>query len=446
MSIFRTFLWIGVVLVAAACSKSTLVGSELLENERADVQYVDSLDLRFTTVVDDSVQTFPASLDRRRENYLLGQISDPVFGTSASEIYMHIGLGFSSNPLNLLSGEIDSVVLYMEYDTNGLYGEQGVPVSIEVRQMLESMDIDENYFANQSFEVDQAGPLGVLEHFVPQPFDSVLVTTPDDTTLQLPHLRIPLDPGFLDAILTDTVNLQNQDSLNAVFNGLNIRMSQPANTMLSFNLKGYSGVTVFYRIDGERTAQYDFEFGFTTVTTMHQEHNYTGSFVEPFIENQELGDSLFFVQSMIGLNAHMNIDHASSLGNVLINHATIEMYGVQLDFDDGELYPPIDQMVTLDVNDDGEVVYSTDVVLPLSADLLVEIFGGNAGAPLAENPRIRKYEMTVTSQVQDIFKGKNDRIVFASFLKTNRANRVVFLGPSNREYPPRLKLAYTIAP
>lgn len=446
MSIFRTFLWIGVILVAAACSKSTLVGSELLENEKADVQYTDSMKLMFTSVVDDSVQTFPASLDRRLENYLLGQIDDPVFGTCASEIYMHMGLGFSTNPLNLLAGEIDSVILFMEYDTNGLYGQQDVPVTIEVRQMLESMDIQEDYFAGQSFEVDMTGPLGVLENFVPRPFDSILVATPNDTTLRVPHLRIPLDPGFLDAILADTVNLQNQDSLNAVFNGLNIRMSEGANTMLSFNLKRFSGVTVYYRTDGDNTAEYDFEFGFTTVTTMHQEHDYTASFVEPFIGNQEMGDSLFFVQSMIGMNAHMKIEDPASLGNVLINHATIEMYGIQMDIDDGELYPAIEQLVTLDAAEDGAVVYSNDVTLPLSADLLEEIFGGNVSAPLEENQRIRKYEMTVTSQVQDIFSGKNDKLVFASFLKSNRANRVVFLGPSHRDYPPRLKVAYTIAP
>lgn len=435
-----------VVLVAASCSRSTLVGSELLENEKADVQYTDSLRLHFKTVVDDSIQTFPANLERRQENFLVGMINDPVFGTSSSEIYTHLGLNFSTSPLNLLETEIDSVVLFMEYDTTAFYGMKNVPVSIEVRQMIEGMDVLEEYFADDVFEVDQGNPLGVLENHIPAPADSVLVSNPGDTSLRVPHMRISLDPGFLQDIIQDTVNLQNQDSLNAVFNGFRIKMTESANSMLSFNLKGYSGVSVYYRMDGETPSVYSFNFGFTTVTTMHQEHEYSGSIVESFLDDEEMGDSLFFIQSMVGLNTEMRIDDIFSVGDVLINHAKLVLYGVELDQDEAAFFPPIAQLVTLDINNDGDAIYSRDVALALSADLLVEIFGGNAGEPLEDNMRIRKYEMTVTSQMQDIFRSETDKLSISSFLKANAANRVVFLGPSSQAYAPKLKLTYTQAP
>jgi hypothetical protein len=446
MNLSRVFLFVIGIALVAACTKATLVGNELLENEKANLQYVEDLELRITTVQDDSVQTFPANLDRRRETLLCGKIEDPFFGTSESEIYSHLGLGFSSNSLNLFGAEIDSVVLFLEYDTLGLYGRDQVPVTIEVRQVREELNILTDYYANQSFEVDEMNVLGRLENHVPAPFDSIMVTNPDDTSLQVPHIRIPLDPEFLTALLADTVNLQNQDSLNQVFNGIRIKLSESNNSMLSFNPIGYSGVTVYHRINGETPSVYTFEFGFTTVSTMHQEHDYTGSIVEPFIGSPEKGDSLFFVQSMIGLNAQIEIVDPASLGNVLVNHAILELFAITMDNDDPGLYPTVTQLVTLENTEEGNVRYSDDVILPLSADLLDEVFGGLPSEPFESDNRIRKYEMIVTTQIQDIVNGSLDHLIVASFLKSNEANRVVFLGPNHPDYPPKLKVAATKVP
>lgn len=446
MNLYRVFLFVIGIAFVAACTKATLVGNELLENEKADLQYLEDLALRITTVQDDSVQTFPANLDRRRETLLCGKVEDPIFGTSESEIYTHLGLGFSSNALNLLGAEIDSVILFLEYDTVGLYGRDRVPVTIEVRQVKEELNILTDYYADQSFEVDESKVLGMLENHVPAPFDSIMVTNPDDTAFQVPHIRIPLDPEFLTAIFADTVNLQNQDSLNHVFNGLRIKLSESNNSMLSFNPIGYSGVTVYHRIFGETPSVYTFEFGFTTVSMMHQEHDYTGSMVEPFIGSPEKGDSLFFIQSMIGLNTQIEIVDLTSLVDVLVNHAVLELYAITMDNDDPGLYPAVTQLVTLEETEDGVTRYSDDVILPLSADILDEVFGGLPSEPFETDNRIRKYEMTVTTQIQDIVNGNLDRLIISSFLKSNEANRAVFLGPNHPDYAPKLKVATTKVP
>jgi hypothetical protein len=211
-------------------------------------------------------------------------------------------------------------------------------------------------------------------------------------------------------------------------------------------LLGYSGITVYHRINGETPAIYNFDFGFTTVTTMHQQHDYSGSVVEPFIGNTEMGDSLFFIQSMIGLNTEVEIVDPASLGDVLVNHAILEVHAIQLDGDEPELYAPVNQLVTLTKNSEGIVRYSDDVIFPLQSDLLELIFGGEISEPFESDIRIRKFEMIVTSQVQDIINGELDRIIVSSFYKSNEANRVVLLGPNSPEYAPRLKVALTKVP
>lgn len=445
MKISRVFLFVVSIGIFLSCSRTTIIGTELLDNEKTDLVFEEGLSLEVTTVIEDTVKTFPANLQRRAETFLCGRVEDPIFGTYESEIYTQIGLSFSSDPTQFIGRDIDSIVLFLQYDTAGLYGVTSSPVMMEVRQMEENLNVLDDYYANQSFPVNEDRLLAE-ELFIPRPYDSLDFFLPGDTTLRPPHVRMKMTQTFLNQIRQDTVNLLNQDSLNNIFNGMRIRLIDAEQTMLSFDMTGFSGVTVYYKDGTDNQRSYTFDFGFTTVKTAYIEHDYSGSVVEPFLDNGGSGDSLFFIQSMIGLNAEVLVDVPDTLKDIVVNYAELEFYSITLDEDNPLLYAPIDQLVTLEEDDSGQRIYPVDVAFPLSSNVLEQVFGGNVSEPISGHPDVRKYSMVVTSQMQEIIRGTLDKLLISSFAKANSASRTVFIGTNSQDFAPRLRLTYTKLP
>ncbi len=434
------------VVFLANCTKPTLVGNDLLDNEKAELLFKDDFDLSFTTVKQDSILTYSADISEQLVNYLCGEIDDPIFGKYRSEIFTQMSLDFNTNPLSLFGSTIDSIVMTLAFDTNGLYGNVGQPVDIEVLRMQDLMNLDDDIYSSRTFNVDEDNPVGELNGIVLKPMDSVKFTMDTIVTELAPHLRIPLSIDLFSPVLTalDTPALLNQDTLNMdYFNGFNIRMTKANNSMYGFRLGSeISGITVYYTKDSTQSTQ-RFGFEFTIAKTATFEHDYSGSVIEPFIGDPEKGDSLFFIQGLSGVNTIMNIGSLDELGSALINHAQLEFYTATLSEDDLALYPKIEQLITMNLDDENGLEVSEDAFLALASSSLNTIFGGKVGEPIAGTD-ISRYKMIITGQVQEIFKGEKENAIYLSlFLKANLPNRSVIFGPDHAEYAPRLRVAYT---
>ncbi|MDX1409427.1 MAG: DUF4270 family protein, partial [Saprospiraceae bacterium] len=381
---FRSFVYAGVlglamVALGQSCTKPTLIGSELLDEEIARINFTDTFRLRMVTRAEDSIIIHSSTGGPQVIKHLCSKLDDPIFGTSEAEISTQMFLNGVGR--DFLDNTIDSVVLHLAYDdTTNFYGDLTQPVTVEAFRFFTVLENTEDYYSN--FRTSQGFfPMGVRENFIPRPADSLTLIRGEDTTMVPPMLRIPLNQDFIDQMLQQTPGtFEFSDSFRLWFDGVKIRMSEGANTMLSFDLASpYSGMTVYYSgVGSEDLAEYQFIFlgaFFEQVQLVSFDHTHTGSFVEPFIDDADLGDSLAFVQSMSGLNTEVEIIGLDFLDDVLVNQAELEVFVADVTGDDPMMYPPIERMATREYNDDGNLINGIDVRLALRVQE-IGVFGG----------------------------------------------------------------------
>ncbi|HUR31055.1 MAG TPA: DUF4270 family protein [Saprospiraceae bacterium] len=449
MVFHRRFFFILTVaaLIAASCTKPTLIGSDFLDEEKADLKFEDNFDLSFYTEKTDSVIVHSDNVSRQLTTYLCGNVVDPIFGRYTAEIFAQPLI--STLASELIGATLDSVVLQLRYDTLGNYGTLSDLVTLEVYRMTENPDFGTDYYSNRQFDFDP-NPLG-SKTFVPQPFDSVTVFDPSDTFKIPASIRIPLSiDKFNDLLLQDSTVFTDQDSFLNYFNGLHIKMTGANNTMLGFNLLNSTSVlSLYYDKGGTTNKKFSFIFTVGSIKTAYFEHDYSGSFVEPSLGPGPESD-YWFVQGLSGLTTKMEIGNLNILGDAIINQAELEVYCTFPDGDVPPLYPPIRFLITQELTDTS-LINSTDVNIALSES------DGNFGSATYKNyyggvlekvtdgpPAVYKYSMKVTAQVKDIFQEKKENIIyFNPIQKANVPNRSVMFGPGHPEFAPRLRIYYT---
>ena len=89
---------LAILSLATSCSRPTPIGADLLEQDRANVLFTDTLDIIASTVSEDSVLTYSSDPTRQLRVYLCGQLDDPVFGKASSEIYTQFRYGSTGAP------------------------------------------------------------------------------------------------------------------------------------------------------------------------------------------------------------------------------------------------------------------------------------------------------------------------------------------------------------
>src|SRR5688572_12654650 len=123
MTLYRTSLLILIlsVLIISSCTKPVLIGSDFLDDEKANLDFVENFDLEFFTEETDSVIVHAGNnITLQLITYLLGNIDEDVFGKYSAEIYAQPVLPTLATALK--DATLDSVVLQLRYDTLGNYG------------------------------------------------------------------------------------------------------------------------------------------------------------------------------------------------------------------------------------------------------------------------------------------------------------------------------------
>ena len=433
-----------------SCTQAVTIGSDFLEDQKSDLLFADNFTLTFNTEKTDSVITYSGTnASYQLITYLLGNLQDPIFGHSFSEIYTQPQLPVQGT--DLIGSALDSVVLQLRYDTLGLYGDLTSPVTIEVYQLTETPDYKGNYYSNVHFNYDPT-PLGTLT-FVPHPKDSILVVNGTDSIKSAAHIRIPLNKDwFTEHLLNqDTIVFTHQDSFQNYFHGLYIKMTGANNTMLGINLlNSLSGMVFYYDTPAEENKIFKLVFTSSRVNCTHMEHDYTGSPVGAAL-TPEPENNYGYVQGMTGVRSKMKVEGLDQLPNAVINQAVLEFYATFPDGDNEGFYPPCPFIVTQDQTD-STLNYDSDVRVALAVtsgnrfssvyDLL---FGGKLGPRNPGPPVVYKYEMKLTNRVKDIIKGNKENIIyFNPFSKSDFPGRAVLFGPNDPIYAPRLRVYYTV--
>ena len=232
-----------------------------------------------------------------KSKYLLGSLMDPYFGRTTSEIVSRIQTtalngSFGTNPV------VDSVILSLTI--SNIQGVAPSGLGVRVYEYTDSISEDSIYYSS----------MNISGKYSDQELGSTIVSV-NDTLLEI----LITDEVFINKFITaeDSV-LKNNEYLSQLIGGLyltcddavsdgimlTIEWTELANTLRFHfsNADNPDGTQVYY-LDDQKT----------TINLFN--HDYSGSYSEPFINSGSVNDSMIFIQSMAGVSPVIKIEGLS---------------------------------------------------------------------------------------------------------------------------------------
>ncbi len=437
-----------VALLWTACNKPTLFGADLLDDQVAEYAFSDNIEVRCTVEGEDTVVTSTIA-----NHYLCGELNDPIFGKSSAELFSLLRLdnldpGFDTSTMTL-----DSVVMFMRYNIEGVYGDTLQAQTLRVLRLNQGIRYDKNYYSNNSLEAGTE--IGRVDNFLPRPRtnDSLFSTS------KAPYLRVRLSDDFGRELLSMDSTVTASDTLfwNALKGIKVVTSTQGAvpGAMLAFNLEdqAFSRVRLYYSVDRDtgfthQVFNYSFAGGRKFV---HYTHDYTGTPVGEKLG--QVSNDLLYVQGMQGIRLKLEFPTADTLNKVIVNRAELEFTVASLPNDLPSLFPA-DQMILTQLQGDTLKVFTSDVLYSLGSTFAEGFgrFGGYPETTIVNGLQIKRYRLSISDVFQQMVDddGALDlkrRTLYLSVYPQNRsAQRVILYGPDNPTYPARLNLKYTRLP
>jgi len=431
----------------AGCKEPTALGAQLLGNEAGDYVFTDTLSLRCTIQREDSSLT--SDRNSTAEYFLCGELRDPIFGQSSSQIYAQM-LGETFNPnFDTNKQAFDSIVLYLRYATPRFYGDTLQPHTLQVLRLADGSSIkpSQDYYSTASFVATEE--IGRLDNFMPKP-------SKQDTLfegIKGAYLRVVLSPSFGAELFTldsafyalDTVFLNK-------FRGLKIVCTTGGGipgSMLAFDLNAttLSRMRLFYH-DIVDTTRRDFDYFFEGANKFtHFDHQHSGSDAGNLIG--QLATDRLYVQGMQGIRVKIELPTANLLDNIAINRAQLVL--TVAEEENPMLLGLASQLYLAQLREDLTFDFTSDVYHSFGNNLNGGFFGfGGMPKKVIENgTTVTQYRLALSELLQHMTDDnqstdtKNRTVYLSVFPRSRTANRVVLYGPTSTEYPAKVEVTYT---
>ncbi|MEL7020247.1 MAG: DUF4270 family protein [Bacteroidota bacterium] len=413
--------------LTSSCSDPTLVGADLLEEEQVSVKVIDTISLQTYTEQYDSVLTYSPFESSQLSDYLVGKMSDPVFGSTESVLYAQLLLGNES--LDLTDATFDSLVLVLPIDSAAVYGNQPQQYDFEVRRILEEIDSDANVYSNQIFDVADA-PIGRFSGTV-NPLVTRGVFNPiADSIQQVRQLRICMNDDFAQELFgQDTSVFRSDAAFRSYLKGIQLVGTSENTGLLGFNLPASAGLQLYYTKDTVSTV-FNFNFQVDGVRALHIRHDYEGTVAASFVENQRLGDSLFLLQGLGGLRGIIELPYITQLENVVVNRAEIRI-PIQPTETDDYAVPTGLRLRYLDERS-GELEDVDDFLFASASGSVSGLFGGVVVQ--GDSGDSDYYAFNISDHLQEMISGNvPNRLIVEVAVHEQRAGRVQLKGSKNSE-------------
>ena len=431
------FLFLGLCLMALACSESIQLGADLVENNTIEINYTDTIPLPGKTISADPPPTFRNSATFNSRTFMVGNLNSLEFGSVKSTAY------FTATRLSVFpdfdGAELDSIVMALPLDVLGTYGDTTEVHEVNLYQLSEPFLVDsgDTLFSDMELAYDSP-PLSTITTQI-NPRDSVIYYNPiNDTTIRvIPQLRFKMDTSFWSPVIRDTLINESDTSIIDYVRGFALESNNVSNSMFGINLQDETSaiVEIYYTVGD--TAKELFLLDIGAFRHNYFEHDISGSEVEAVID-QDGQDELLYMQSMAGPNVELDLSFIDMLPNEIMNKAVIE---ITLE-EPLDINAPIDQILASYYLEDGNLAIIEDV----STRFLNVVFGGELERVQRNNGIFYyKYEINITNHVINILNGEidNKRLILSGLAKSERPDQSVIFGPSHPEFPILLKLITT---
>lgn len=420
-----------------ACQEDAVIGNDLLDSERLDLNYRDDFEISIKTVKGDSLLVYAPGSTPVKNTYLLGKMNDPVFGSSYADI------GLTVNPYSEFTSDnvvLDSAVLVMRYDTVGMYGDTNLVHHVSVFQLGESiLELDSTY---SNFKINRGDVLIAEKSFKPRPKTNSKYFNPLVDSVQTinPHIRIRLNDEFAQQLMSDSLLMKDSAmywdkymglALISEVEGLGGFLGLDLGQSLNISPE-YNAIQLFLtQNDTTKTLKV---MSFRGQAINHFEHDYNGSELEQSIIQ---GGEYSYSQSMAGTNTEVRMPDLSELKGVLINHAELvltisdEQSSLPLDY-----YPQHTRFYLSKIVEDGKTELIEDVSILGNLNQNLVIHGGN--------PSDGKVRLNVTEYVKKLIdEDVTKSLILTPINRIQDARRTVFYTQDSEAFKPKLKITYT---
>lgn len=412
--------WFAGILLLFGCRKPTPVGIEILPpNQAFGTVFTDTFDLVTWVGREDSLVT---SL---QQTYILGSMSDPVFGNSYGGIFTQVRLPASQTPNGPLV--FDSAVLVLNLK-GPVYGEESSTHDIVVYRVTEDMVLGEDYLATRSFQYDPI-EIGRMDDYLP-----------NDTA----ELRIPLNQSFGEMLLAEsqTTTFSSLSNFQSFLKGIYIAPDTSnghSNSMMLVDLlSAKSTLSLHFRDDDNDTLVYSFIINSLCASQNLFIHNYEGTQAATALADSTADDLETLVEGINGLRLFVKLPDLSSLGEIAVNKAELVLTVI-----DDTIYTAAANVIPRVVNDSGRAELISDQVL---SDITVLYDIGGALDPEVDGSiTYQRYRINLASHMQLLARGDVDEdvIFIRVYPPTSTPARVRLGGTNHADHNVRMKLNLT---
>lgn len=440
------------LLLLAGCTESTTVGGEILDQGQIALQVIDTFTIRTATVTEDELVVYSPTV--QFNNNLCGHLDDPVFGQVKADFYGQFRVNQNALPSYPDSTMFDSLVLILEYDLAGIYGDSTAEQQFEVYRIANNpVEIDSAYISGNELPTEPTALTTIT--FTPnfeERLDSntIIQTSPDTVYATInPFLSIRLP----DALGAELIGLnpdsdQTNDLFLANFGGLAIRpVSGPISSMLSFNIGALrTGLQLHYHLgEGEDKTETLYEYNITTASVRFSsfDNDQNATIVAAEADGFEAGKTQTYIQGMNGPSTLVQLPYISNFKDeVIVNNAELTVT-IQPDPDE-DLFPSVTQIIVLYKTEEGNFITIDDFLFTFNG-VGIRAFGGQPETFTGPNGEtLNRYRMKIGGHLQKMISEElPNEIYLRVFQKNERANRVVLYGSEHPQYPVTLSANFT---
>lgn len=446
----RVVVFVFVLSILSSCQDPILVGGSLLDDEKLNIGFTNTFDLSTSVISGDRVVTHQPNLDSK--TYLLGKLVDPLFGTISSELFMKFQFS-STKPEYQVNEKLrfDSLVLVLQYDTLGTYGNTKSVQSIKVYQLDEIISNTDTFYADTNLKYLPTEIAKVDKNISPKDSVKIIDHLTGKLVTQVPQLRLRLDNSVGEALLNNENAAKNDTIFREYFKGVYIKSSSPTNEpfMYGFNfnaaalstLSPVNKLIMYYTAND--TTEKTYEYLINTATINRFVHDRDGSQVTSFMMDTSKSDSLSFLQGIGGVKTVIKFNDLSSLNpdSIAINKAELEITVADISTQNG-IYNLPKNLIATRKNEDGKLIFIDDISQLLSGGVsFVTSFGGTPNT----SGTLRKYNLNITNHIKQAVKNKSfDSDIYLNVLtEPENPSRLIFYGAKHSQYPVKLKVTYT---
>jgi len=414
-----------IILSAAllfSCTKDiSKIGVDVVGKNPLEVVYTDTITIETYSELIDSLRTDELSA------HVLGAMVDPVFGTTNASVYSQFRIvdEYETTPFIGENPELDSIILYIKYAEEKIYGDTNYLQHFTVYELGEELIRDTAYYAFQNLRT-KSDIIGEA-NFTPR-FDSVTyITKPDDpfntepdTLSRIRPIRIPLSDDFGNRLLNlDLEKYQTQEAFLEEFKGLyittlNQNIPSSGGSMVTANLNDpktyimlyYHNDTSSYMENGtEIFYNHEFKYKVDINTARFSNYNHydyvnaDADFRRQVIDGEtELGVQKIYMQGLGGVRTTIKFVHGHKIPdyyNYAVNEAKLLLYNVD---EESNLLPIDNLTLSRKFIEDGDT----------SNFLISDASGGERYFGGTYNSSDERYYFRITQYIQQLIEGDTD--------------------------------------